>query len=134
MAHGSILIVDDEGAIRRLVRSVLTKAGYDVIEAEDGEMAMNTMKTGEQADSVLAVICDLQMPKVDGVETIEYIRTQFPSVPVVVLTGKPDMSVAVMLIKKGVSDYLLKPFDPDMLIAAVHRAVKGHVPRHHCVA
>lgn len=122
MARNTILVVDDKRPIRRIIRLVLTRAGYDVIEAEDGVAVIETMQTGERADSLLAVICDLDMLRIDGARTVEVVRSRFPSIPVLVLTGKPDMSLAISLIKKGIAGYLLKPFTPEMLTAAVDRA------------
>jgi len=124
MTRNTILIVDDERSIRRSVQLVLTKAGYEVIAVENGAMAIETLQAGERAGSLIAIVCDLQMPRMNGVEAIERFRAEFPSVPVLVLTGSLDMITAVALIKKGISAYLLKPIDPDMLTAAVDRVAR----------
>jgi len=71
------------------------------------------------------VICDLVMPKVNGMEAIAYLRSQFPGVPIIVLTGHPNVENAAELFKQGVVDYLVKPIVPDKLVAAVNKAVKG---------
>jgi two-component system chemotaxis response regulator CheY len=122
MARNTILVVDDECPIRRVIRLTLTRAGYDVIEAEDDVAAIETMQTGEPADLPLAVICDLDMPRMGGAQTIEVLRARFPSIPVLVVTGKPDMPLALSLIKKGIAGYLLKPITPEELIAALETA------------
>ncbi|MGH7166173.1 MAG: response regulator, partial [Nitrospiraceae bacterium] len=91
MGLGRILVVDDEADVRKTVRLTLAKAGYDVVEAEDGEKAIAAIKSGDNPLMVDTVICDLHMPKVNGLEAIAFFRSQFPSVPVIVLTGKPDV-------------------------------------------
>src|SRR2546428_747477 len=122
MGLGRVLVVDDEADIRKSVRLILTKAGFDVIEAEDGEKAIATAKSGDNPLVLDTIICDLYMPKVNGMEAIAYFRSQFPSVPVIVLTGQPDLSNVSTLFKQGVFDYLVKPFEPEKLTAVVKKA------------
>jgi two-component system chemotaxis response regulator CheY len=125
MGMGRILVVDDEADIRKSVRLTLSKAGYDVVEAEDGEKAIKAIRTGDNPLMVDTIICDLVMPKVNGMEAIAFFRQQFPGVPVVVLTGHPNIENASDLFKQGVVDYLVKPIMPDKLVAAINKAVKG---------
>ena len=125
MGMGRILVVDDEADIRKSVRLTLTKVGYDVVEAEDGGTAIQAIRSGDNPLMVDAVICDLVMPKVNGMEAIAFFRQQFPGVPVLVLTGHPNLDNASELFKQGVVDYLVKPIVPDKLIAVVGKAVKG---------
>jgi two-component system chemotaxis response regulator CheY len=113
--------------VRQSVRLILTNAGYDAIEAEDGGKGIAAIKADGNALLVDTVICDLYMPKVNGMEAIAYFRSQFPSVPVIVLTGKPDIPNATALFKQGVVEYLVKPIEVDKLTAAVHKAVQEHV-------
>ena len=127
MAQATWLIVDDEENIRKLVRITLAKAGYDVIEAENGEKGIAAVRSGDNPLMLDVIICDLKMPKVNGMEAIAFFRAQFPSVPVVVLTGHPTVEGASDLFKKGIVEYLVKPVDPDKLIAAVGKAVDAHV-------
>ena len=91
---GRVLIVDDEPDVRKVVKMTLTKAGYDVIEAEDGEKAMAVIKEGENPLLLDVIISDIRMPKVNGVEAMNYFQQQWPSVPLIVLTGFPDMEMA----------------------------------------
>ena len=126
MGLGRVLIVDDEADLRKSVKLILTKAGYDVVEAEDGQKGIDAIKSGDNPLVLDTVICDLSMPNVDGNEAIGYFRSQFPGVPVIVLTGHPNIENANELFKKGVVEYLVKPIDPEKLIAAVEKAVKGH--------
>jgi two-component system chemotaxis response regulator CheY len=127
MGLGRVLIVDDEENIRKLVRITLAKAGYDVIEAENGEKGIASVRAGDNPLMLDVIICDLKMPKVNGMEAIAFFRQQFPSVPVVVLTGHPTVEGASTLFDQGVVDYLVKPVDPQKLIAAGGKAVSGHV-------
>jgi two-component system chemotaxis response regulator CheY len=127
MGLGRVLVVDDEADVRKAVRLILTKAGFDVVEAEDGEKGIAAIKADGNALLVDAIICDLYMPKVNGMEAIAYFRSQFPSVPVLVLTGQPDMSNAAAMFRQGVVDYLVKPVEPQKLVVAVHKAAQSHV-------
>ena len=124
MPLGRILVVDDEPAIRQSVRLTLTKAGYDIVEAEDGEKAIQAIRSGDNPLLVDTIICDLQMPKVNGMEAVAFFRQQFPGVPVLVLTGHPSVSSASELFKKGITDYLSKPIEPAKLVEVVGKAVK----------
>ncbi len=127
MGLGRILVVDDDPEVRQSVRLILTKAGYDVVDAEDGEKGIQAIKSGDNPLMVDTIICDLKMPKVNGMEAITFFRSQFPSVPVLVLTGHPDVENIGTLMKQGVVDYLVKPVQAEKLNKAVEKAVKGHV-------
>ncbi len=127
MPEGRILVVDDEADVRKSVHLALKKAGYDVVEAEDGEQAIKRIRSGDNPLMVDAIICDIYMPKINGMEAIAFFRSQFPSVPIVVLTGKPDLSGATSLLKQGVANYLVKPVEPDKLVAVVGKLAKQHV-------
>ena len=127
MGLGRVLVVDDEAHIRTTVRMALTKAGYDVVEAEDGEKGIQAIKSDDNALMVDMILCDMQMPKIDGIGAISYFLQQFPSVPVVVMTGHPDVNAATKLMKQGVKDYLVKPIEKEKLLAVVAETVKQHV-------
>src|SRR5262245_46186642 len=101
MSIGKILVVDDEEDVRTSVRLILTKAGYDVIEADDGDTAISQLIVDDPFKFGL-IICDIQMPKVNGMEAIAYFRQEFPSTPVLVLTGHPTLAGAVHLFKQGI--------------------------------
>jgi len=124
MGRGRVLVVDDEADLRKSVRLTLTKAGYEVIEAEDGEKAIEAVRSGDNPLMLDTIIMDLVMPKVNGVEAIAYIRSQFRGVPILVLTGHPNIDNMKELYKQGIVDYLVKPIVPDKLVAAVEKAVK----------
>jgi len=121
---GAVLVVDDEESIRKISRLTLTKAGYEVIEAENGEKAIEVLNSGENPLTVDVILCDIRMPKINGVEAIHYFRTQYPSVQIIVQTGFPDINLATSLMKQGIVDYLVKPVEKEKLLAAVARAVE----------
>jgi len=122
--NGRILVIDDESSVRTVVRMTLEKAGYDVLEAEDGEQAIEAINTGENRLVLDAVICDIRMPKINGIEAIDYFQREYPHVPLVILTGYPETEMAVSLLRKGVADYLVKPVDAERLRDAVEKAME----------
>jgi two-component system, chemotaxis family, chemotaxis protein CheY len=121
--NGRVLVVDDEPDIRKVVRLSLQKAGYEVIEAENGEKAIEAINQGENRLLLDVVICDIRMPKINGVEAIAYFRANYPRVPLIVLTGFPDTDMATSLLRQGVVDYLVKPVEGEKLREAVGRAM-----------
>ena len=123
---GRVLVVDDEESIRRIVVRSLTRSGYEVVEADNGEHAIAALNAGDNPLMVDAILCDIQMPKINGHEAIAYFRRQYPGVPIVVLTGYPEVDRAVKLMKAGVSDYLVKPVSKEDLVKVIARAVEGH--------
>lgn len=123
-SEGLVLVVDDEPDVRKIVRMTLEKAGYDVIEAEDGEKAIEQIKAGEHPLTVDVMITDIRMPKINGVEAIKYFQQQFPRVPLIVLTGFPEMDMATEFLKQGVVDYLVKPVEGEKLKASVAKAIQ----------
>jgi two-component system chemotaxis response regulator CheY len=119
-----VLVVDDEDNVRKVIRMTLSKAGYDVVEAEDGGKAIEVLRSDDNPLMVDVITCDIRMPKVNGVEAIQFFRDQFPSIPVVVITGFPDTSLAVSLLKTGVVDYVTKPVEGEKLLAVVAKAME----------
>ncbi len=122
--NGRVLVVDDEPDIRKVVRMTLQKAGYEVIEAENGEKAIEAINTGENRLLLDVLICDIRMPKINGVEAIAYFQQEWPRVPIIVLTGFPDTDMATSFLRSGVVDYLVKPVEGEKLRTAVARAME----------
>ena len=120
---GRILVVDDEENIRKLVRLSLTKAGYDVEEAENGEEGEKIIRAKDNPLMIDVILCDIRMPKVNGIEAIAFFQKEFPSVPIVVITGFPDTEMAVDLMKQGVLDYVPKPILSEKLLDVVAKAM-----------
>jgi CheY-like chemotaxis protein len=121
--NGRVLVVDDEADVRKVVRMTLQKAGYDVLEAENGEKAIETINAGENRLLLDVLVCDIRMPKINGVEAIAYFRANYPRVPVIVLTGFPDADMATSMLRQGVVDYLVKPVEGEKLRESVARAM-----------
>lgn len=119
---GSVLVVDDEPDVRRVVGLILKKAGYEVLEAADGEQAIETLKAGEDPLLLRVILTDIRMPVRDGVSLVKYLLQEWPSKRIIVLTGFPNLDMALGFLKLGAIDYLVKPVEPDRLLAAVAKA------------
>lgn len=126
MPVGRVLIAEDDPDVRKSVRLVLTRVGFEVVEAEDGEQAIAALSSDSNRPEVDAIVCDLYMPKVSGFEAIAYFRAQHPSVPVIVLTVESDIRAAQSLFQQGVVEFLAKPFTSDKLVGIVDRLVREH--------
>ncbi|MCW5797345.1 MAG: Two-component system response regulator [Nitrospira sp.] len=122
---GRVLVVDDEESIRSLLRMMLTQAGYDVEEADDGGKAVEVLNSGDNPLMLDAIICDIRMPRINGVEAIAYFRAQYPSLPVIVLTGYHDESLASSLRRQGIVEFLEKPAEREQILASVAQAIAG---------
>ncbi|MGX8687518.1 MAG: response regulator transcription factor, partial [bacterium] len=110
-----ILVVDDEGRMRKLVRDFLVRDGYTVVEAADGEEALGIFYN--QKDIAL-IILDVMMPKMDGYEVCEEIR-RVSKVPIIMLTAKSDERDELKGFDLGIDEYVTKPFSPKLLVARV---------------
>ncbi len=122
---GRVLVVDDEDSIRSLLRLMLTQAGYDVEEADDGGRAVEVLNSGDNPLMLDAIICDIRMPRINGVEAITYFRAQYPSLPVIVLTGYHDEPLASSLRRQGIVEFLEKPAGREQILASVAQAIAG---------
>ncbi len=120
MKH-EILIIDDEEEVRKVIRLQLSGTRYEVLEAADGEQGIAMLQSNPL--EVEVVICDVRMPKINGVEAVAYIRREFPKTPVIVLTGYPDVDLAVEFMKEGVVEYLVKPVAKERLLETVEKAL-----------
>ncbi len=116
-----ILVVDDEAPIRELVRFYIEKEGYTMLEAEDGVTALNVFEN-EYVD--LAVV-DVMMPRMDGWELVSELKA-IRDVPVVMLTAMGESKDKLKGFDLGVDDYVVKPFDPDELMARIRTILKRY--------
>lgn len=116
-----ILVIEDEAAIRRVLVKILSEENktYQLEEAEDGLVGIEKIKD-EEYDLVL---CDIKMPKMDGIEVLEAIRKIKPEVPVVMISGHGDLDTAVNTMKMGAFDYISKPPDLNRLLNTVRNAL-----------
>lgn len=118
-SHGRILIADDEPLYLRTTSQLLTKAGYDCIGVPDGTTALDRLRR-EHFDLVLS---DLNMPGNLKFELLREGRGQWPSIPLIVVTGAPTMPSAIESVRLGIADYLLKPVKYEDLLSSVRRAI-----------
>lgn len=115
-----ILVVDDESRMRKLVGDFLKKKGYEVVEAADGEEALDIFFEDK---GISLVICDVMMPKIDGFEVVKEIR-QYSQVPIIMLTAKGEESDELNGFDLGVDEYIAKPFSPKILVARVEAILR----------
>jgi two-component system response regulator AtoC len=118
-SSGAVLIVDDEEAVSAVLAGLLSQEGYQPRVASSGEEAMHLLET-ELAD---VVITDLQMPGMSGMDVLSRIATQWPDIPVIVLTAHGTIQAAVDAMKAGAQDFMLKPFDRAELLYVVNKVV-----------
>ncbi len=123
MPKGKILVIDDESDVRETIRMQLETANYNVLEAEDGEDAIKILRSENNMVNVGVILCDIRMPKVNGLECIQFFRQEAPGVPTVVVTAYPDTEMASDLMTAGVKDYLVKPVEREKLLGVVGELV-----------
>jgi two-component system response regulator AtoC len=115
-----VLIVDDEPNLRKILSAQLTRDGYDVMIAEDGQQGLSMLREHH----IDMVITDLKMPKVDGMTLLKEALREDPELPIVMITAHGTVDTAVEALKSGAFDYLTKPFDKDEVRQIVAKALK----------
>jgi two-component system, NtrC family, nitrogen regulation response regulator NtrX len=115
----NILIIDDERAIRKTLGEILSYEGYKIEEASDGEEGLKKFR--EKAFDV--VLCDIKMPKLDGIEFLDKAREANPDVPIIMISGHGTIETAVEAVKKGAFDYISKPPDLNRLLITLRNAI-----------
>lgn len=115
-----ILVVDDESRMRKLVRDFLVKKGYDVVEAGDGEEALDKFYADKE---IALIILDVMMPKMNGFEVCKEIR-EHSKVPIIMLTAKGGENDELNGFELGVDEYISKPFSPKILVARVEAILR----------
>lgn len=120
MDRVKILVVDDESRMRKLVRDFLLRENYEVLEAEDGEAAVDIFF---QDKDISMVLLDVMMPKMDGWQVCREIRN-YSKVPIIMLTAKSDEKDELLGFQLGVDEYISKPFSPKILVARVNAILR----------
>ncbi len=120
MEHLKILVVDDEGRMRKLVKDFLVKKGFLVLEAGDGAEAVDLFFAEKD---IALIILDVMMPKMDGWEVCREIR-QYSKVPIIMLTARGDEQDELLGFELGVDEYISKPFSPKILVARVEAILR----------
>ena len=115
-----ILVVDDEPRMRKLVKDFLSAKGYEVLEAADGEEAVERFMGDREID---LLILDVMMPKMDGWEVVKAVR-QYSRVPIIMLTARGEERDELLGFKLGVDEYISKPFSPKILVARVEALLR----------
>ena len=116
-----ILIVDDESRMRKLIKDFLTAKGYKILEAEDGEKALQVFE--ENSEKIDLILLDVMMPKLDGWSVLRQIR-QTSKVPIIMLTARGEEQDELFGFELGVDEYISKPFSPKILVARVEAILK----------
>ena len=119
----NILIVEDEEAIRRVLKKVLIEddSKNNIIEATDGSDAINKIKS----ENLELVICDIKMPKKDGMDVLNFLKSYDDKIPIIMISGHGDLKTAVMAMRKGAFDYIEKPPDLNSLLSSVRESLKN---------
>ena len=115
----NILIIDDEKAIRKTLSEILSYEGYKIEEAGDGEEGLKKFRDR----SFEVVLCDIKMPKLDGIEFLDKAREHNPDIPVIMISGHGTIETAVEAVKKGAYDYIAKPPDLNRLLITIRNAM-----------
>ena len=115
----SILIIDDERAIRNVLKDILNNEGYTTDEATDGEEGLRKFKSS----SFDLVLCDIKMPKIDGIEFLQKAKEINADVPIIIISGHGNIETAVDAVKKGAFDYISKPPDLNRLLITIRNAM-----------
>ncbi len=126
MGDLSILIVDDESRMRKLIKDFLMQKNYNILEAEDGEMALKVYE--ENKEKINLILLDVMMPKLDGWSVLRQIRQENKTLPIVMLTARAEEQDELFGFELGVDEYITKPFSPKILVARVEAILKRSIP------
>lgn len=121
MVNNCILVVDDEIRMRKLIKDFLIAKGYSILEAEDGEKALEVFE--ENKNKINLILLDVMMPKLDGWSVLRQIR-QESKVPIIMLTARGEEQDELFGFELGVDEYISKPFSPKILVARVEAILK----------
>lgn len=116
----TVLVIDDQQSIRKTLREILEYEDFKVDEAEDGQKGLEWVKN----HTYDAILCDIKMPKMDGIEFLEQVAQVNPDVPVIMISGHGNIETAVEAIKKGAYDYIAKPIDLPRLLVTLRNALE----------
>lgn len=117
----TVLVVDDESRMRKLIRDFLAQKGYSILEAQDGEEALKVFE--ENKNKIGIILLDVMMPKLDGWSVLRQIR-QTSKVPIIMLTARGEEQDELFGFELGVDEYISKPFSPKILVARVEALLK----------
>ena len=121
MVSENTLVVDDESRMRKLIKDFLAQKGYSILEAADGEEALQVFE--ENQNKISLILLDVMMPKLDGWSVLRQIR-QISQVPIIMLTARGEEQDELFGFELGVDEYISKPFSPKILVARVEAILK----------
>jgi DNA-binding NtrC family response regulator len=119
----TVLIVDDDPTQRRLLQAVVEKSGFSVLQADNGDSALD-IALGPDGAKVNVMLLDLVMPGRNGMETLADLQVKRPELPVIVLTGKGSIEAVVQAMKSGARDFVVKPASPERIIVSIRNALE----------
>ena len=119
----NILIVEDEEAIRRVLKKVLSEddSKNNILEASDGVEAINKIKT----ENLQLVICDIKMPKKDGLDVLNFLKSYDDKIPIIMISGHATVAIAVEATRLGAYEFIEKPFSKEKILNYVNRALES---------
>ncbi len=126
MGDLTVLVVDDESRMRKLIKDFLIQKNYNILEAEDGEKALKVYE--ENKERIDLILLDVMMPKLDGWSVLRNIRQENKKLPIVMLTARSEEQDELFGFELGVDEYITKPFSPKILVARVEAILKRAKP------
>lgn len=127
LSHRCILVVDDDSIVRSILSQSILSMGYEVLTSENGAKALETLKSVR----VDAILCDIEMPEMDGIQFCESMKQLNLDTPVVIVTGLEDRNRILDALRLGALDFIHKPFQPDDLKPVIERAAEIGVRRNY---
>jgi len=126
MPTEKVLVVDDDPSIRDTIRMILQRAGYEVLTAANGQEATAIMQQSDHSKTVKTLLCDLDMPAMDGTALIAHFHSQYPLIPITVMSGADAFAFTEAVLKRGVTDWIRKPASREAVLEKVRVAVRLH--------
>ena len=126
MGDLTVLVVDDESRMRKLIKDFLIQKNFNILEAEDGERALKVYE--ENKEKISLILLDVMMPKLDGWSVLRNIRQENKKLPIIMLTARAEEQDELFGFELGVDEYITKPFSPKILVARVEALLKRSMP------
>lgn len=122
MSDLTVLVVDDESRMRKLIKDFLKQKKFNILEAEDGEVALKVYN--DNKEKINLILLDVMMPKLDGWSVLRQIRQENKEIPIIMLTARAEEQDELFGFELGVDEYISKPFSPKILVARVEAILK----------
>jgi DNA-binding NtrC family response regulator len=122
-----VLIIEGDPYVRDTILATLRKAGYAIADAASSEHAVLLLGQDRLPAAICAIVCDIRAQKIKGIEAAIYFHVRYPFIPVIVTAAYPDIEWAITLMKRGITDYLVKPVSKSDLLLVLKNAADRHV-------